>query len=169
MNHLISLDAIRHELCLERNIIRNELRNYPKASMILIQDHGKVQKYMVGGDVPPQKRIGVGRDTEMVHKLARKAYIDAKIKIIEQNIALLEGAMADYQPYGSSDVISTLPKYFDKLPEEFLLTPAVRQRGRISGPFPDENAPVRQAVLWLDAVVLCLRDSALGQSDTDIR
>lgn len=152
MNHLISLEAIRHELYLERNNIRNELRNYPKASMILIQDHGKVQKYMINGDVPPKKRIGIGRDPEMVHKLARKAYIDAKIGIIEQNIALLEGAMAGFKQYGPADVIAALPKHFGKLPEDFLLTPAVKQRVRVSGPFPDENVPARQAVLWLDGM-----------------
>ena len=75
MDHLESLEKIRRQLCRERSAVRNELRNYPEGALMLVQEHGKVQKYMVGGAVPDRKRVGIGREPEMVRKLARKAFI----------------------------------------------------------------------------------------------
>ena len=150
MDHLESLEEIRRQLCRERSAVRNELRNYPEGALMLVQEHGKVQKYMVGGAVPDRKRVGIGREPEMVRKLARKAFINAKSEILSRDIELLEGTIADFQQYEASEVLAALPKHFGELPEEFLLSPAIKQRGSLYGPHPDPEAPIRPARLWLD-------------------
>ena len=152
MDHLTALDEIRRDLCRERSTIRNELRNYPQGSLMLVSEHGKTQKYMVGGNVPAKKRVGIGRQADMVRRLARKAFIDAKSEILSRNIELLEGTIAEFQQYGTPEVLAALPEHFDELPVEFLLDPASKQRGSLQGPFPDESVPIRQASLWLDGI-----------------
>lgn len=151
MDHLKTLKQIRTELVSERDILRKELRNYPNASLTMFQDHGYIRKIMI---TDKNLRRSIGRDHEMVRKLARRAFLLAYLNRIDSNVALLDDTISDYWPEDAISLLKELPRHFDSLPLDHLLSPAVKQYRKPSGPLPDPCVPLQPAMLRLDGIFL---------------
>ena len=143
MDHMNELTRILSELKHEHSSVRKELRNYPKERLMLVYNHGSIQKISVRDD---GTRKGIGRDVPLVHKLARRTYLSEYDRRICLNIKLLEDLLRKYCRTDLSDILQSLPGNYEHLPDELLITSAVKAY-KHRGPFPDTSVPIRDAQL----------------------
>ncbi len=154
MQFLEEQQRIRSSLLIERDTIKKELRNYPEGKLMLVSDHGSIKKYFINekdGDANSgYYKKGIGRDTQLVHRLARKAYLEEHLRRVNSCIDMIDKTIRELMSLGKTEIIRALPRHFDLLPEEMLLTSAVR-KSVSSGPNPslDPSVPVRKVRLWI--------------------
>ena len=135
----------------ERDAIKKEMRNYPDGKLMIAHDHGSYKKILVSaGKDNSRTRKGIGKNQTLVHRLARKAFLQEKLRRVNLNIALLNAAVRTMVSAEDSDIISVMPKNYDQLPKDYLLTSAVR-RNTSYGPNPstDPALPVKKVRLWV--------------------
>lgn len=94
-------------LAFERDRFLKEFENLPEGRLSIRPGSKKGQIYYmwrVG-----EKRIGITGNDELIHKLARKRYLEVAIKTIEKNILYLETFMDHYKDIDYQDVLNELP------------------------------------------------------------
>jgi len=152
MDHAKELKRILSELRSEKESVRNELRYYPNGKLMLSNNHGIIQKIMVTKEKGSKlNRKGIGRDRELVHKLARKEYLKAELEHLRFNIRLLEQTSKQFKGTGINNILPDLPKYYDSLPQDMLQTSALK-RSRFNAPHPDESVPLQPAKKFIDSI-----------------
>ena len=150
MDYISNLKNILTQISKDREILRNELRNYPDGKLMLFKNHGKLQKSIIVRENGVNKQRGIGRDPSLIHKLARKRYLHELDDRLMHNHRLISATLKKYKCTEISDIVQALPKHFDKLPEEHLITPAIKQYGKSIGPNPKFDIPLQPAILELD-------------------
>ena len=80
-----------------------------------------------------RRRVGFTRDEEMIHRLARKRYVQESLSLARRNLQVLQEARADYVPQDPASLRAALGGPYSDLPLEMFApwTPAAP---------PDPNA-----------------------------
>ena len=141
------IHTIRTELVNERDLVRKELSRYPNASLMISTDHGYFYKYQVVKTDGRRKKQSLGKNDDIVHRLARKAFLEELMTRLNRNLKLIDDAAQQFVRTDTLGIIKSLPANFDTLPEEFLLTPACRSYRSPQGPTPDISVPLQPAAL----------------------
>ena len=151
MDYRYQVSIIRTDLISEINLVRKELRNYPDGEIMMAIDHGYLQKYHITtAPDGTRHRRGINREPRTVHRLARKAYLQERLRRLGHILDVVTKADKEIDQMDLKSIIRSLPKHFDALPEEYLLTEVLRRNktGGISPSF-DMSIPIETAALKL--------------------
>ena len=135
----------------ERDAIKKEMRNYPDGKLMIVFDHGSYKKILISAGKDKSKtRKGIGKNKTLVHRLARKAFLQEKLRRVNTNIAILNSAVRSMVSVEDYEIVSVMPKNYDQLPKDYLLTSAVRRNaGFCPNPSLDPSVPVKKVRLWV--------------------
>jgi len=150
MNTIRELEKIINDLYGELHMVRTELKRYPKGALMLVRNHGRIQKYMVRYINGKRKVKGIGKDPELVHQLARKAYLLRSQTTILDTIRELKAAGKRITEINTADMTASLPANFEQLPEDYLLQPVLKRTSHTAPcPCTDDSCPIENAALFL--------------------
>ncbi len=115
MNNLYEIKMLLSKLKELRRKVVKELLYAPNGNLLIQKDRGYYafrQDFAEGG-----KRIqkGIGKDQDLVDRLAHKAYNEELKRRLDINIGLLEHALVGSLSLESRDIIETLPESFGLL------------------------------------------------------
>ena len=108
-----------------------ELNDVPAGRLSQVNRDGKVTYFQVvphneidqtdsgGRNKCRAKRISINKRQDIIRGLARKAYLETEIGILEHDIKLLEEFTNTYIEYLPDDILEKLPEKLKQLPEKY--------------------------------------------------
>ena len=145
MNIRILEDGIRQLLNYNEEVIRiqlKELKKSPEGKLTVRKDNG-CARYCnyIGG-----KKVGISKNEQLVHALARKMFLEMSVSEAENNLKWLRKLEKNYRTIEPTSIVEQLPDYCRKLPIEVYI-PYERQKGKWM------QEPFAQSTKYLDEKV----------------
>lgn len=84
-----------------------------------------------------KQRKCINKDTQMIHGLARREFLEKELDVLKSNIALVEGLLDEYRDTSTETILSLLPQRVQWLPMNFFLSER-------------ENKAMEKFRLWLE-------------------
>ena len=84
-----------------------------------------------------KQRKCINKDTQMIHDLARREFLEKELDILKTNIVLVEGLLDEYRDTSTETILSFLPQRVKWLPTKFFLS-------------EQENEAMEKFRLWLE-------------------
>lgn len=130
------LESLVNDMATEVQRFEDELRQMPEGALYrAMRPEGTYYYHLQPprGFRKSRKRVGITRDEEMIHRLARKRYVQESLSLARRNLQVLQEARADYVPQDPSSLRAALGGPYSDLPLEMFApwTPAAP---------PDPNA-----------------------------
>ena len=122
MSGFRALEILLAETTEQHRIVKNALRKAPKGAL-KIQKNGEYDSFLrvtygEGGRI----RKGIGKDEELVYKLANKAYLEELERGLSRNIEVLERCVEKSVSVENENILSAMPKHFDCLDSSRLIS-----------------------------------------------
>ena len=150
MEYIKTLENMLSDLKGQRKMLNNELRKLPKGKLMISSNGDRLSFFDIG---QPHSRVspkGIGRKSDTVCKLARKAYVKENIRRIDVNIAILEKALAGSFPLDPKSLLAAMPKHFDCLDPKRVIQPYSETDSQWPNPCRDTSVYPRRAALRLE-------------------
>ena len=119
------LDSLINDLTAQISNYEEELLRLPEGTMTRALRPGGTYYYHL---LPPRgfrkkvKRVGITKDEEMIHRLARKRYLQESLSLARSNLQVLQEASAGYVPHDPASLRAALRGPYADLPLE-MFTP----------------------------------------------
>ena len=136
-----AIEKLLSNLKKQRRMLNIELSRMPEGKLMISSNGSRLSCFDIAPPNSRRKPKGIGRNKELVFRLARKAYLLEKRERIECNIRQLERALACSVSLDEADLTQSLPKHFDTLDVRNLINPAIQNTG--SWPNPSRDPSVR--------------------------
>lgn len=130
MNTLKELEQLVAYLKRQRKAIVAELRRMPDGKLMISSNGNRTSCFDIGEPFGYTHPKGIGRDTALVQKLAHKAYLEKMLARLNHDIRVLEKALRRTVSIDPAAVCKDLPKNFDMLQPQILVSPVDDPKGR---------------------------------------
>ena len=147
-----AIEKLLSSLKRQRRTLNIELRRMPEGKLMISSNGDRLSFFDIGGSYSRTKPKGIGKDQELVYRLARKAYLREEIERIGTNIKQLERALEGSVPMDETDLLRSMPKHFEALDVRYVVNPAVQNAGKWPNPSKDPNVYPKRAVLRLEGM-----------------
>ena len=113
------LDSLLQDLGLEIKKLESEMKDMPEGYLTRVRRDKEIYYYH---RLPPRgfrkkaKRVGITKNEEMIHQLARKRYVQESLKTARANLEILEKARAGYIPIDPASLRAGLGGPYSNLP-----------------------------------------------------
>lgn len=121
------LDSLINDLAADIAQKEEELTHAPEGSLYRLKKADGMYYYNL---LPPRgfrkkkKRVGITKDKDMIHRLARKRYLKESLSLARRNLQILQEASAAYVPHDPASLRAALRGPYADLPLE-MFTPLV--------------------------------------------
>jgi len=144
-----ALEILLAETTEQHRIVKNALRKAPKGAL-KIQKNGEYDSFLrvtygEGGRI----RKGIGKDEELVYKLANKAYLEELERRLSRNIEALEKCVRNSVSVENENILSAMPKHFDCLDSSRLISLRSEDTKAYQHPVRDKSIMPVGALLML--------------------
>ena len=152
MDHTKTLELMLSALKGQRKTLNNELKRLPKGTLMISSNGKRLSIFNIGEPYSRSHPKGIGKDKELVAKLARKAYIMEQLRRINTDIALLEKLLKRNLPLDTKSLLKAMPKHFDALDSRKLIQPADHQAQPWPNPSRSASLLPRHVALFLEGM-----------------
>ena len=146
------LEKLLSNLKKQRRILNIELKKMPEGRLMISSNGSRLSCFDIGDPGSRTKPKGIGRNQELVCRLARKAYLLEERERIEINIRQMELALEKCVSLEDADLLRSMPKHFDTLDVRNLVNPAMQNAGKWPNPSRDPAIRPEPFALRLDGV-----------------
>lgn len=120
-NYRGAIRAMLEHLVGVRREYLEELALCPEGSLWKTEQNGHTCYYWAHKEGDVFIRKAISRDPGMQRQLARKAYLQKSLKLLDRNIYQLERTLRGFEPLEMGAVVSRLTKAYQDLPGEYFL------------------------------------------------
>ena len=137
MYYYTIISSLIDDLQEERKHIREELSSLPQGTLYSMRSRGRTLYYH---RMPPhgfrtkEKRVGITRDEEMIHQLARKRFLAEEMKVTQNNLKVLQKAREEYVVFDPESCRHRLGGPYADLPSEMFAPVMSRGDLLLKGP-----------------------------------
>lgn len=117
------IESILQRLREARDRYAFELEGMPEGRLVRSQGKDADRYYVARKEDGVYVRRGISRDKRLVETLARKEYLVKAVRIIEDDIRVMERAAQRYRPFDPQAVVGSLSATFRGLPREAFYDP----------------------------------------------
>ena len=121
VNYLAMIRAMLMHMQRIREEYREELKLCPEGSLWRAEQDGCVRYFWAYKKDDTFVRKAISKDEEMQKKLARKAYLQKSLKLLDRNIYQMERALRGFEPMELGAVVNRLTRAYQDLPGEYFL------------------------------------------------
>ncbi len=123
-----------------------DLKKSPRGSLIVQDNHGKVQFLQLFREDGVRKRHTITKNKELLQALAKKEFARQASAILEHNDRVLQKAAGQLQAFDPDEILQSLRPAYKKLPEEYFFD---RDELAVSHHLNDETAVrLRRHEVW---------------------
>ena len=147
-----AIEQLLSSLKKQRRMLNIELSGMPEGKLMISSNGARLSCFDIASPNSRRKPKGIGRDKELVCRLARKAYLLEELDRIDINIQRLERALASSVSLDETDLLRSLPKHFDTFDVRDLTNPALQNTGKWPNPSQDPSVRPRTPALQLEGM-----------------
>lgn len=147
-----AIEILLSNLKKQRRMLNIELKQMPEGRLMISSNGSRLSCFDTGSSGRGRRLKGIGRNQELVRRLARKAYLLEKLERIEINIAQLEHAREQCVSLEETDLLKSMPKHFDTLDVLDLVNPAMQNTGKWPNPSRDPAVRPENPALYLEGM-----------------
>lgn len=98
---------------------RFELESLAPGRLAVTQKDGATYYFQEVRTEGGRSRVGISKNEELIHELARKEYLQKAIPELEANLRVIDRALAGYRPTKPQDIVAQLSAKAGKVPERY--------------------------------------------------
>ena len=142
------IQAMLSEFEKEKALSNRVLKQLPRGNLRVTRNGpGRISFFREYRYESTKKRKGIGRDEEMIYRLAHKAFLQEKVRRLDENIRRLRQMKTDLLSLDPADILSTMPAHFDLLDAKRVIEAEKADRLDYPNPVFDKSIPPRKAPL----------------------
>lgn len=126
---LEKLNSLRTEIASEYKIVRKTSNRPSRSSLMITRNRGSFIFVAVSYKNGIRTRRIINDDTERIYRLANKAYANELARRLKINRDKLGAALSEMQPLDYNSILHSLPKHFDILDPDRVMTPQLFENG----------------------------------------
>lgn len=118
------IQSLLSEFEKERALGNKALKQLPRGDLRITRNGpGRISIFREYYYENTRKRKGIGSDKELVYQLAHKAFLQEKLRRLDENILRLRQMKTDLLSLDPADILAALPKHFDILEPQRIIAP----------------------------------------------
>lgn len=148
MNETKVIQALLSEFEKEKALSNRALKQMPRGDLRITRNGPRrISIFREYRYESAKKRKGIGRDEEMIYRLAHKAFLQEKIRRLDENIRRLRRMKTNLLSLDPAEILSVMPAHFDMLDAARVIDPGSADRIGYPNPVFDKSVPPRRAPL----------------------
>lgn len=108
-------------------LYEKELRAAPPGRLLVSKSHDTIRYYQSLHENEKYVKRGIGKQPELIQRLARKIFLEKALTALKANAAALRRVLKSYRPFDPKHVASSLSASLQFLPEEYFHQPLIDQ------------------------------------------
>ena len=145
--YIEQLKKLLTQMLADCDAVRNAAKRSLMNTLMITYDHGKIRFTAVSRKDGKRKLRYLDPDDSYIYRLANKAYTDELLRRLRHNNSVLASALNCMESTDFNDILQVLPKHFDLLEPQKIITP---DKFEIHGfPNPSRNDYPKEARLTL--------------------